>query len=67
MPTFKIARQEAHVWLPAERIVHMETAPGGLTTNVRALVVTPKGEALATFEVEGRCEGHGAELDARGK
>lgn len=64
MPIFKIVGQPVHVWLPKERIVHMESAPGGLTTNLRAVLLTPKGEGLGTFEVEGRCELLGAAIDA---
>jgi hypothetical protein len=66
MPLFKIAGQPVTIWLPRERILHLETAPGGLTTNLRALLVTQKGEALGTFEVEGRCEILGAALDSGG-
>jgi len=64
MPLFKINGQPCYFWLPRERIVHMESAPGGLATNLRALLLTPKGEALGTFEVEGRCEVLGPALDA---
>jgi len=64
MPTFKLVGQPVHAWFPRERIVSMETAPGGLTTNVRALILTQKGEGLGTFEVEGRTEILGAALDA---
>ena len=64
MPTFKIAGQPAHLWLPRARLICMESAPGGLTTTLRALLLTPKGEALGTFDVEGRCDLLGAALDA---
>lgn len=63
MPTFKIVGQPGVMWLPKERIVAMETAPGGLTTNVRAVLLTQKGEGVGVFEVEGRCEILGAALD----
>lgn len=63
MPTFKIAGQSAHIWIPTERIVSMETAPGGLTTLVRAMLVSPQGAALGTLEVEGRCDVLGGALD----
>ena len=64
MPLFKIAGAPTSTWLPASRIVNMETGPGGLTTVVRALLLTPKGEALGTFEVEGRVELHAAAIDS---
>ncbi|MGH8899426.1 MAG: hypothetical protein ACRDZ4_20970 [Egibacteraceae bacterium] len=64
MPVFKIVGQPAVIWLPLARLVSMESAPGGLTTNVRALLATPKGEAIGTFEVEGRCEVLAAALDS---
>lgn len=64
MPLFKIARQPASIWLPRHRLVSMESAPGGLTTFVRAVILTEKGEGLGTFEVDGRIEMIGAALDA---
>jgi len=63
MPMFKIAGQPATIWFPRERLVSMESAPGGLTTHVRAVLLTPKGEALGTFEVEGRVELLAAAVD----
>jgi hypothetical protein len=64
MPIFKVAGQPATLWFPRERLVSMESAPGGLTTHVRAVLLTLKGEALGTFEVEGRVEMLGAALDS---
>lgn len=64
MPLFKIVGQPVSTWIPAHRLVNMESAPGGLTTILRAVLLTPKGEALGTFEVEGRVELHAAALDA---
>jgi hypothetical protein len=64
MPTFKISGQPANIWIPRERMIAMESAAGGLTTAVRFLALTPKGEGLATIEVEGRCEILGAAIDA---
>lgn len=64
MPTFKLAKQPGHTWLPLGRLVNMESAPGGLTTIVRAVLAAPTGELLGTFEVEGRCDILGAALDA---
>ena len=63
MPLFKIAGQPVHVWFPKDRILSMETNTTLLTTNVRALLVTEKGPAVGTFEVEGRCDVLGAKLD----
>ena len=64
MPTFKVSGQPASVWIPRERMVAMESAAGGLTTVVRFLALTPKGEQLASLEVEGRCEILGAAIEA---
>lgn len=65
MPTFKLHKKPAHVWIPLGRLVHMESGDGGLVTVLRAILVTPAGsEGLATFEVEGRCDVLGAALDA---
>lgn len=64
MPLFKMKGDPTQVWFPRERIVNMESAPGGLTTIVRAVLLTPKGEGLGTFEVEGLVEVLGAALDA---
>lgn len=64
MPLFKIAGAPHQQWVPTSRIVNMETGPGGLTTIVRAVLLTPKGEALGTFEVEGRIEFHAAAIDS---
>lgn len=64
MPVFKIVGSPAVIWLPLSRVVSLESAPGGLTSNVRAVLLTNKGEALGTFEVEGRAEILGAALDA---
>lgn len=64
MPIFKVKDQPVQFWLPRGRIVHMEDAPGHLSTIVRAWIVTTKGEGLGTFEVEGRCETIGRALDA---
>lgn len=64
MPVFKMKDASTCFWLPRERVLHMEAAPGGLTTLVRAVVTTPKGDGIGTFEVEGRCELLGAALDA---
>lgn len=64
MPTFKISGQPANVWIPRERLLHMESAAGGLSTFVRFLALTPKGEQLGTVEVEGRCEVLGAAVDS---
>lgn len=64
MPTFKIKGQPAHVWLPVDRLVCLESAPGGLTTMVRAILLAPDGPKLGTFEVEGRCEILGAAIDS---
>lgn len=63
MPVFKIAGQPAYCWFPRERVIALETAPGGLTTNVRALVITDKGTAVGVFEVEGRCDVIGSALE----
>lgn len=64
MPTFKIAGQPAHMWIPRERVLSMETSPSGITTNVRAILATKDGEKLGMFEVEGRCDMLGAAMDA---
>lgn len=64
MPTFTDVQTGAELWFPVDRIIAMESAPGGLTTRVRALLVTEKGPALGTFEVRGRCATLGAAIDA---
>jgi hypothetical protein len=64
MPTFTIAKTKERIWLPTSRIVNMESAAGGLSTIVRAVLLTPQGEGLGTFEVEGRVDTLGALLDS---
>lgn len=64
MPTFTDAKTGAELWLPTDRIISMESAPGGLTTLVRALLVTDKGPAVGVFECRGRCATLGAAIDS---
>lgn len=64
MPTFTVTKSKERIWLPAARIVNMESAAGGLSTILRAILLTPQGEGLGTFEVDGRVETLGAALDS---
>ena len=64
MPTFRDAKTGAELWLPVDRIICMESAPGGLTTQVKALLVAEKGPVIGIFEAEGRCATLGAAVDA---
>lgn len=64
MPIFRDVQAKVDFWLPVDRVIHMQSAPGGLTTVVRAMLMTEKGPALGVFEVEGRCSVLGAAIDA---
>jgi len=64
MPLFKLSGQMKSVWVSVERIISMESGPGGLTTIVQVLAPTGGGTiGLASLEVEGRIEMLAAVLD----
>lgn len=63
MPVFTTKQEGTDFWLPTSRLVKAEAAPGGLSTMLTILLATPKGEALATVEVAGRCSVLGAAID----
>jgi len=64
MPVFTTKAEGMDFWIPAARLLKAEAAPGGLTTMVTFYIATPKGEAIATAEVLGRCSVIGAAIDA---
>lgn len=63
MPIFTDAKTGGELWLPADRILRMESGPGGLVTVVHALLMNEKGPVIGIFEAVGRCSTLGAAID----